>query len=311
MLRFSSPCEVNFVTNVNVFLKLFLEYLQMERNYSKYTIEHYQHDISDFFVFMAEQAVNQVEMVQYHDARLYLTRLYEKELARKTVAKKISALRSFYKFLLREKFVESNPFLLLTIPKLEKRLPQFFYENELTLLFDSCETNTPLGQRNKAILELLYGTGIRVSECCQISLKDLDFYLLTILIHGKGNKERYVPFGSQAKAALDLYINDGRKKLIADKQSIETLFVNNRGGPLTTRGTRKILNRMIEKSALDSSIHPHKLRHSFATHLLNNGADLRSVQELLGHAYLSSTQVYTHVTNDHLRKTYMAHHPRA
>lgn len=299
------------MTNVNVFLKLFLEYLQMERNYSKYTIEHYQHDISDFFTFMAEQAINEVEKVQYHDARLYLTRLYDKNLARKTVAKKISALRSFYKFLLREQYVESNPFTLLTTPKIEKRLPQFFYENEITLLFNSCETETALGQRNKALLELLYGTGIRVSECCQILLKDLDFYLSTVLVHGKGNKERYVPFGSQACHALDLYINDGRKKLLAGNQSVEALFVNNRGGPLTTRGTRKVLNRMIEKSALDSSIHPHKLRHSFATHLLNNGADLRSVQELLGHAFLSSTQVYTHVTNEHLKKSYMAHHPRA
>jgi integrase/recombinase XerC len=299
------------MTNVNVLLKLFIEYLQMERNYSKYTIEHYQHDISDFFFFMAEQAIDEVESVQYSDARLYLTKLYDKKLARKTVAKKISALRSFYKFLLRENHVDNNPFTLVTIPKVEKRLPQFFYENELQLLFSSCETDSALGQRNKALLELLYATGMRVSECCQIHLKDLDFYLSTVLIHGKGSKERYVPFGSLAKDSLELYINSGRKKLLEGKQSGDTLFVNHRGGPLTTRGVRNVLNGMIEKSALDGSIHPHKLRHSFATHLLNNGADLRSVQELLGHADLASTQIYTHVTNEHLRKTYMAHHPRA
>jgi integrase/recombinase XerC len=311
MLRFSSPCEVNDMANVNVLLKLFIEYLQMEKNYSQYTIVHYQHDIREFFLFMAEQALNDVETVQYSDARLYLTKLYDKKLSRKTVAKKISTLRSFYKFLLREKYIVENPFALVTIPKAEKRLPNFFYEDELQILFHSCETDTPLGERNKALLEILYGTGIRVSECCQICLKDLDFYLSTVLVHGKGQKERYVPFGSCAKDSLEKYINNGRKKLLEGKEKIEALFVNHRGGPLTTRGVREILNKMIEKSALDSSIHPHKLRHSFATHLLNNGADLRSVQELLGHSFLSSTQVYTHVTNEHLRKTYMSHHPRA
>jgi integrase/recombinase XerC len=311
MLRFSSPCEVNDMANVNVLLKLFIEYLQMEKNYSQYTIVHYQHDIREFFLFMAEQALNDVETVQYSDARLYLTKLYDKKLSRKTVAKKISTLRSFYKFLLREKYIVENPFELVTIPKAEKRLPNFFYEDELQILFHSCETDTPLGERNKALLEFLYGTGIRVSECCQICLKDLDFYLSTVLVHGKGQKERYVPFGSCAKDSLEKYINNGRKKLLEGKEKIEALFVNHRGGPLTTRGVREILNKMIEKSALDSSIHPHKLRHSFATHLLNNGADLRSVQELLGHSFLSSTQVYTHVTNEHLRKTYMSHHPRA
>ncbi|HEY2421359.1 MAG TPA: tyrosine recombinase XerC [Neobacillus sp.] len=299
------------MANVNVLLKLFIEYLQMERNYSKYTIEHYQHDISDFFLFMDEQAIDDVKTIQYLDARLYLTKLYDKKLARKTVAKKISALRSFYKFLLREKYVIENPFSLVSIPKVEKRLPQFFYEEELQIIFRSCETETALGQRNSALLEFLYGTGIRVSECCQISLKDIDFYLSTVLVHGKGQKERYVPFGSYAKSSLEQYINNGRKKLLEGKNPVDTLFLNHRGDPLTTRGVREVLNRMIEKSALDRSIHPHMLRHSFATHLLNNGADLRSVQELLGHAFLSSTQVYTHVTNEHLRKTYMAHHPRA
>jgi integrase/recombinase XerC len=299
------------MTNVNVLLTLFIEYLQMEKNYSQYTIEHYQHDISDFFTFMSEQAIDELNSVEYLDARLYLTKLYDKKLSRKTVAKKISALRSFYKFLLREKHVEENPFSQVVLPKLEKRLPNFFYEQELQLLFQSCEANTPLGQRNKALLEILYGTGIRVSECCQIHLHDLDFYLSTVLVHGKGRKDRYVPFGKFAKSSLEIYINGGRKKLLEGKAANDVLFINHRGGPLTTRGVRKILNSLIEKSALDGKVHPHKLRHSFATHLLNHGADLRSVQELLGHSFLSSTQVYTHVTNEHLKKTYMSHHPRA
>lgn len=299
------------MANMDDFLKLFVEYLQMEKNYSKYTIEHYQHDIRDFFMFIAEQAIEDIRNVQYLDARLYLTNLHERGLAKKTMAKKISCLRSFYKFLLRENIVVENPFALVSLPKAEKRLPHFFYENELHLLFQSCETETPLGQRNKALLELLYATGIRVSECCQIRLSELDFYLSTVLVHGKGHKERYVPFGSFAGKSLELYINCGRKELMSGKNPHDVLFVNHHGGPLSARGVRKILNGMIEKSALSSNIHPHMLRHSFATHLLNNGADLRSVQEMLGHAFLSSTQVYTHVTNEHLRKTYMAHHPRA
>jgi integrase/recombinase XerC len=296
---------------MDVLLKLFIEYLQMERNYSKYTIEHYEHIIRGFFMFMSEQAITDVKDVQYSDARIYLTKLYERKLAKKTMAKKISCLRSFYKFLLREKIVEANPFSIVTIPKAEKRLPQFFYESEIQLLFQSCETETSLGQRNKALLELLYATGIRVSECCQIQISEVDFFLSTVLIHGKGRKTRYVPFGSMANEALELYINSGRKKLISEKSVHDVLFVNHRGGPLTARGVRKILNSVIEKSALNGHIHPHMLRHSFATHLLNNGADLRSVQELLGHAFLSSTQVYTHVTNERLRKTYLEHHPRA
>jgi integrase/recombinase XerC len=296
---------------VNVSLKLFLEYLQIEKNYSQYTIEHYHHDISNFLMFMSEQAIDHLNKVQYSDARLYLTVLYERKLARKTVARKISSLRSFYKFMVREKETDENPFALVNIPKAEKRLPEFFYEDELQLLFQSCEAETPLGQRNKALLELLYATGIRVSECCQIRLRDLDFYLSTVLVHGKGNKERYVPFGSFAEDSLERYINDGRQKLLNGKEANDTLFLNHRGGPLTDRGIRKILNSIIDHSALNGKIHPHMLRHTFATHLLNNGADLRSVQELLGHAFLSSTQIYTHVTNEHLRKTYMSHHPRA
>ncbi|UQD51700.1 tyrosine recombinase XerC [Bacillus methanolicus] len=297
--------------NVNVSLKLFIEYLQIEKNYSQYTIEHYRHDIKDFFMFMTEQMIGGLDDVQYFDVRLYLTKLYEKKLSRKSVARKISSLRSFYKFLLREKLVKENPFALVSMPKQEKRLPDFFYEEELAELFKACEDHTPLGQRNRALLEILYATGIRVSECSQIKLFDLDMYLSTVLVHGKGHKERYVPFGSFAHEALEAYINNGRKKLLDGKETHDYLFVNFRGGPLTDRGIRVILNSLIEKSSLNGKIHPHKLRHTFATHLLSNGADMRTVQEFLGHAFLSSTQVYTHVTNEFLRKTYMSHHPRA
>jgi integrase/recombinase XerC len=298
-------------SNVNNSLKLFIEYLQIEKNYSQYTIEHYQHDIRDFFMFMSEQGLNSLDEVEYSDTRIYLTKLFEQQLSRKSVARKISCMRSFYKFLLREKIVGDNPFSLVSIPKLEKRLPDFFYEEELAELFKACETETALGKRNKALLELLYATGIRVGECCKIQMKDLDLSLSTVLVRGKRKKERYVPFGSFAHDALVEYILNGRPDLQKVKEDHDYLFVNFRGGPLTDRGIREILNKLIEKSALTGKIHPHKLRHSFATHMMSNGADMRTVQELLGHAFLSSTQVYTHVTKEHLRNIYMSHHPRA
>ncbi|MED3573426.1 tyrosine recombinase XerC [Cytobacillus praedii] len=298
--------------NVNISLTLFIEYLQIEKNYSQYTIEHYHHDISEFFMFMTEQSISSIDDVKYLDVRIYLTKLYEEKLARKSVARKISCLRSFFKFLVRERLVQDNPFALAFIPKAEKKLPEFFYEEEMEALFRACETETILGQRNKALLELLYATGMRVSECSQIRMKDLDMYLSTVLVHGKGNKQRYIPFGSFAHDALQYYINNGRKILLSKRDTPnDYLFLNFRGGQLTSRGIRLILDKLIEQSTLTGKIHPHMLRHTFATHLLANGADMRTVQELLGHAFLSSTQVYTHVSNEYLRKTYNTHHPRA
>lgn len=300
------------VKNMNFLCKLFVEYLQIERNYSQYTVECYQQDIADLFLFMSEQAIDGLDQVEYHDARLYLTNLFNQKLARTSVARKISSLRSFYNFLLREKFVHNNPFAQVSIPKAKKRLPDFFYEEEMASLFVACEEETSLGQRDKVILEVLYATGIRVSECCNIRLPDIDMFLSTLLVHGKGKKDRYVPFGSFAHDALEKYINNGRHELMTHhNKEHDYLLVNARGGPLTTRGLRTVLNRIIEKSSLNGNIHPHMIRHSFATHLLNQGADLRTVQELLGHSSLSSTQVYTHVSNEYLRKTYMEHHPRA
>ncbi|WP_097677981.1 tyrosine recombinase XerC [Bacillus massilinigeriensis] len=297
--------------DVNNFLTLFIEYLQIEKNYSQYTVEHYHHDISDFFLFMSEQAIPGIADVRFQDVRIYLTKLYENRLSRKSVARKVSCLRTFYKFLLRENLAQENPFSLISIPKSEKRLPGFFYEEELQLVFEACETDTPLGIRNLAILEILYGTGMRVGECVNVRVTDIDFHMSTVLVHGKRNKERYIPFGEYAHQALEQYIATARCELLKGKQDHGMLFVNHRGGPLTDRGVREVLNKLMEKSAINGKIHPHKLRHSFATHLLNNGADMRTVQELLGHSFLSSTQVYTHVTNEHLRNTYRSHHPRA
>lgn len=300
--------------NVKNNLNLFIEYLQIEKNYSQYTIVNYVADIEDFFAFMNEQALLQLEDITYNDTRLYLTQLHKKEYSRKTVSRKVSSLRSFFKFLVREEKLNENPFSLVSLPKKEQKIPQFLYEEEIKKLFSISDCSTPLGQRDQALLEVLYGTGIRVSECCSIQLSDIDFFIGTVLVHGKGGKQRYVPFGSFAQEAIERFLNDGRPALTGKLQADDQhgfLFVNNRGKPLTERGVRYVLNEVIKKTSSTLHIHPHMFRHTFATHMLNEGADMRSVQELLGHAHLSSTQVYTHVTKDHLKRIYMSHHPRA
>ncbi|WP_082234181.1 tyrosine recombinase XerC [Halobacillus massiliensis] len=292
--------------------QLFIEYLQIEKNASPLTISQYSDEIENLFIFMDKEGLEHLEELDDSVIRIYLSGLYEQNLSRRSVSKRLSCLRSFYRFLEREEVVKNNPFLRIHLPKQSQPIPQFFYEEELKKLFTVSDLKTPLGQRNQAILEILYATGMRVSECVGLEKKDLDLSLTTVLVRGKGRKERYVPFGEFAKDALIRYIEDGRYVLQA-KSSKETdkIFLNARGNGITARGIRGILNKMVEEAALTVNIHPHKLRHTFATHLINEGADLRSVQELLGHEHLSSTQIYTHVTKDRLRNVYMNSHPRA
>lgn len=295
-----------------VLILKFTDYLQIERNYSKYTVVYYNQDIEEFVNFMQSQSIDNFPWVTYSAVRLYLTELFQRKLARKTVARKISSLRSLYKFLMRENVTKDNPFALVHLPKKELKIPHFLYETELKMLFHVSDLSTPLGQRNQAILELLYATGIRVSECCGLEISDVDFSLSTILVNGKGKKQRYVPFGSFASDAVETYMENGRRELLTkSKDSHSTLFLNFRGGPLTTRGVRLILNDLFDKTSMTIHISPHVLRHTFATHMLNEGSDLRAVQEMLGHSHLSSTQIYTHVTKDRLKTIYMSHHPRA
>lgn len=294
----------------NNYTNSYLTYLQIEKNSSMHTVENYRADLEHFFMFMAEQNIEQLQDVTFQNVRLYLTRLHEKKMARASVSRKLSALRGLYRFLEREELVKENPFLLVHRPKGAKKLPSFFYEEEMAEIFEASQGSDALSVRNRALLEMLYGTGIRVSECTALSLKDLETALGVALIHGKGGKERYVPYGSFAAEAIDFYVKTARTALMKQKTH-EWLFVNFRGDPLTPGGIRHILNGLIQKASLSGKIHPHMLRHTFATHLLNNGADMRTVQELLGHASLSSTQMYTHVTKEHLKKTYMQHHPRA
>ncbi len=298
--------------NTENLLQSFIEYLQIEKNSSHYTIENYKRDLNEFFLFLKVQEIKDVGSVEYFDARIFLTELYGRNLSKRTVSRKVSCLRSFYKFLVREGVVRENPFALVSLPKKEQKLPRFFYEDELNTLFSSLNKETPMGLRDAALLEVLYATGIRISECCDIQMQDVDFSLGTILVHGKGKKDRYVPFGHFAHAALLEYIEKVRTQIMSSKEkSHPYLFISNRGDSLSVRGARYVLNEVMKKTALKGNIHPHMLRHSFATHLLNHGADLRTVQELLGHSKISSTQIYTHVTKDRLREVYNSTHPRA
>ncbi|MBP2077647.1 tyrosine recombinase XerC [Oceanobacillus polygoni] len=293
------------------YTEAFIEYLQIEKNASPYTVKYYQNDLEVFFDFLLQEGIDDLHVVSHREVRLFLTRLYEQKLNRRSVSRKLSSLRSFYKFMEREEWVEKNPFVHIHLPRAAKPIPGFFYMEELEKLFEVNDLNSPTGQRDQAILEVLYGTGIRVSECQGLKLGDIDFSIGTIFVKGKGRKERYVPFGRFAEIALETYIHDGRMKLLEKSIDTDAVFLNARGKPLTTRGIRVILNKIVERAALTVEIHPHKLRHTFATHMLNEGADLRTVQELLGHENLSSTQIYTHVTKDHLREVYMKSHPRA
>ncbi|RYG73925.1 tyrosine recombinase XerC [Lentibacillus lipolyticus] len=294
------------------FRKAFMEYLQIEKNASPYTVAYYADDLESFYQFLLQEGIEDLQSVDYRVIRSFLTTLYDRKLGRRSVSRKISSLKSFYKFLERENVVHGNPFLHVTLPMAEKPIPGFLYMEELEKLFDVSDLSNPIGQRNQALIETLYATGVRVSECQRLQLSDIDFTIGTMFVKGKGSKERYIPFGRFAEVALETYINDGRRKLLEKASApANAVFLNHRGRPLTVRGIRVVLEKMVEKAALTVHVHPHKLRHTFATHMLNEGADLRTVQELLGHENLASTQIYTHVTKDRLRSVYMNSHPRA
>ena len=288
------------------YLEEFLNYLKYQKNYSDETIRSYKIDLDELFDYLNKESVDYLD-IDYDVIRIYLMYLKNNKNKNSTISRKISAYRSFYKYLLNKKVIKTNPFSMITLPKKEKHLPRFFYYNELEILFDVPDLNTPIGLRDRLILEMLYATGVRVSELVNIKTNDIMDEQIKIL--GKGNKERIVRFGDYAKKYLEMYLEFGYKKL--NKNNLEYLFINNNGGKLTTRGVRYILDKIIKKTSIDKKISPHMLRHSFATHLLNEGCDILTVQELLGHESLSATSIYTHITNDRLKEVYFKCHPRA
>ena len=295
-----------------IYPKKFLTYLEVEKNCSLHTIESYNKDLQAFAAFMSERMGKQFlwEQVGPLDVRAYLAALNEKQYARRTIARKISGLRSFYKYLVRENILEYSPLTKVHSPKLEKKLPTFLDEVEVTELLKLPDTK-PLGLRDQAVLEMLYATGCRVSELVGLTLESVDLGNRYVLLLGKGNKERVVPIGHTCCKALTSYYS--ARALLMQKYHAqhEYIFVNNRGGALTDRSVRRILDKYINQLAIHKNVSPHTIRHSFATHLLDHGADLRCVQELLGHANLSTTQIYTHVTSERIAAVYKKNHPRA
>lgn len=287
-------------------LEKYIEFLQYEKNYSSDTVISYRTDIVEYLQYVETYHKDYLKM-KYDDVKNYLVYLSQKGNGNATVARKISALRSFYRYLMNEQIVISNPFLSISLPKKARKLPRFFQYNELEELFNVPDTTTPLGQRDLLILEMLYATGVRVSELVNIKCDDISSREIRIL--GKGNKERIVRFGDYADEILKIYLSDGYKVL--NKYNSPYLFLNKNYGKLSDRGVRKILDKIISKTAINKKISPHMIRHSFATHLLNEGCDLLSVQQLLGHESLSATAIYTHVTTDRMKEIYFKTHPRA
>lgn len=293
-------------------LDLFLKYLIVERGYSEKTKIAYEEDILNYFGFLKNSGDPDYLSVDHLDIRTYLSFLYDQQYSRNSISRKVASLRSFYQFLLKNEVINENPFSYVHMKKKQLRLPRFFYEKEMDALFESAKGSKPLELRNQALLEILYGTGIRVSECANLTLQSVDFTANVLLITGKGNKDRYVPFGSFAQDTLKEYLENGRSVLMEKyQQEHPYVFINHHGERITPTGIEYVLNQLIKKSTLNSDIHPHMLRHTFATHLLNNGADMRTVQELLGHSNLSTTQIYAHVTKESLQKNYRSFHPRA
>ncbi len=320
----------------------FLDYLKFERRFSEHTAKCYGADLTQFGDFLtgaSDVSSSDTEMlssVEQHagpatavatkvnlnidqlllsaqtDAvRAYLAFLNEKQYSKATVARKLATLRSFYKFLVKRNHISSNPVVVVRTPKQEKKLPRFLEYEEVKTLLNTPPMNTWLGARDRAIMETLYSTGIRVSELVALNMDDIDFLGEVVHVRGKGKKERIAPIGSSALQVIQHYM-EYRNKRAQNNNNFDSkvLFVNKHGSRLSTRSVRRKMDKYLKMAGLDPAISPHTLRHSFATHMLNNGADLRSVQELLGHQSLSTTQVYTHLTTTRLKEVYENAHPR-
>lgn len=297
-------------------IKSFLDFLKLEKNYSVNTLLAYEDDLVQFNRFLTNhfQTDNfELSAVDNVTIRLFLGELVESDFAKKSIVRKLAAVRSLYKYLIKKGIIKSNPTINIPTPKVPKKLPTFLEEPSIDRMLNLPDTSTVEGLRDKAILELLYSTGIRLSELIGLNLDNIEWSKETIKVLGKGKKNRIVPFGSKSKDALRKYL-ERRDELISDltkKSSINSVFLSNRGLRIYPKGVYLIVNKYIRLVSDVEKKSPHVLRHSFATHLLNRGADLKAVKELLGHESLSTTQIYTHVTVDRLKRVYDQAHPKA
>lgn len=302
------------------YLDQFTEHLTYERNVSPHTLRNYQSDLQQFYDWVAPPDANgkrrhvDIHQIDNITIREYLATLYEKKKKKTSIARKLATLRTFFKFLCREEVLKLNPARLVTSPRLDKKLPVTLSVDDVIRFIESPDTDTALGRRDRAILELLYATGVRVSELCGLNVDDIDFKNQSIRVRGKGRKERIVPYGGKAQEAMEAYLGvRGQFLSEADEESREpqVMFLNYQGTRISTRSVGRLIDKYVRIIADLRNISPHALRHSFATHLLNAGADLRSIQELLGHARLSTTQKYTHVSHERMVEVYDKAHPKA
>ena len=294
-------------------LEDFKTYILVEKNFSKHTAKAYCSDILSFLIWMDDMSCEEVNFSKIRD---YLHFIQKFSYKKTTIARKIASLRTFYKFLYREKKVDSNPAMNLTLPKRPKSLPKFLTPEEVEKILNNVKIDTPAGFRNRAILELLWATGMRVSELSGLNFGDLNLENNEIRVFGKGSKERIILVTDRAKTFLERYIQTARSLVAKDYKLKEPdenspVFINNTGYRLQTKTIRNVINDIVKKIELPKKVTPHVFRHSFATHLIEKGADLRVVQELLGHASISNTQIYTHVSMQHMKEVYNEAHPRA
>ncbi len=286
------------------YIDKFINYIELEKNYSIHTCQNYRRDLKEFEEFLKNNKIEDVKNIDYFVLRKFVSLLNKKKLSKRTISRKISTLKSFFRLLVREKVLKNNPASSLIYPRLDKPLPKFLTESQVEKILDLPNTKKLLGLRDRAILEFLYSTGARVSEMVSLKKEDLDLIGGVVKVFGKGKKERILPLGEPAIESLRDYL-----KARVDEQ--RALFLNKNNKPLGDRGVRSIISNYIKKAAFLFKVSPHVFRHSFATHLLNRGADLRSLQELLGHSSIATTQIYTHVSLDSLKKVYQKTHPRA
>lgn len=287
----------------------FIDELKYEKNYSELTVNGYLYNLNIFLEFLNEKNIKNYNKVTYHDIRDFISYLYDINYNNRTISRNISAIRSFFKFLKSNNYIDNNPCILISNPKLEKRLPKFLNFEDTNKLLNAFDNNNYIGLRNSLILEILYSTGIRVSEITNIKLKDISMSNKSVVITGKGNKQRIVYFGTICLNLIELYLK--KSYTILNVNNSDYLILSKRGKKINDREIRSIVDDAAKIAGIEMKISPHVLRHTYATHMLNEGADLRSVQELLGHENLSTTQVYTHLTNEKIRNVYLNSHPRA
>lgn len=296
--------------NVDTYVDEFINYLAVERGLAQNTLESYARDIRQLSQYLIQNDLGALHETSRGAIMHYLSAMKSQGRAMSSISRNLAAIKAFYQYLMRERYISKDPAASMEAPKLEKRLPKVLTVTEIDKLLKQPAPVSPAGIRDRAMLELLYATGIRVSELISLTISDVNLELGYIKCYGKGSKERIVPLGSIAAKWVNNYLEKGRPRLIKSP-GVQTLFVNQHGRKLTRQGFWKIIKRHAYEAHIQKDITPHTLRHSFATHLLENGADLRSVQEMLGHADISTTQIYTHVTNKHLQEVYEKTHPRA